>query len=235
MRSFRRNLSAFTIAICALAVGVRTVSSADCNRNGFDDAADLLPQSLGFGAPTYPVDGRPLLLIAADLDGDGSSDFVTLNEGFPPVVGDVSVLINKGNGTFQQAAKYPVGQSPVDLIATDINDDGRPDLAAANRGSNDVSVLLNRGDGTFTSCTFQPVGQSPVQLIAVDFQGDGRIDLATVGDICPSCCPPTAGAVSVLLGRGNGTFGIHCPLKTPGLGRLRLTGWSKDRLSDLRI
>ena len=58
----------------------------------------------------------------------------------------VSVLPGNGDGTFGTQVTYPTGSNPYDVVAVDLNGDGKLDLATANYGSgNDVSVLLNQG------------------------------------------------------------------------------------------
>ena len=57
----------------------------------------------------------------------------------------VSVLLNKGDGTFQRRLDYPTGRHvsyPTSVAIGDLNGDGKPDLAAANFGSNTVAVML---------------------------------------------------------------------------------------------
>ena len=55
----------------------------------------------------------------------------------------MSVLLNTGNGTFAPKVDYPTGTQPLSVAAADLNGDGKPDLAAANLGTNTVTVLLN--------------------------------------------------------------------------------------------
>ncbi|MBI4606570.1 MAG: VCBS repeat-containing protein, partial [Planctomycetes bacterium] len=146
-------------------------------------------------AVRYLVGINPRSLIAADIDGDGSLDLATANFGCPgcnpPQRGDISVLLNQGDGTFMDAVSHAAGSSPWSVIAADLNGDGRPDLATANYGVG-VSVLLNQGDGTFLDAgSYAAVGS----LIAADLNADGSLDLATEGGL----------GVSVLLNRGDGT------------------------------
>ena len=56
-----------------------------------------------------------------------------------------SVLLGRGDGTFTPPLDLAAGSSPVAVAVGDFNGDGRPDVAAANAGSNTVSVLLNDG------------------------------------------------------------------------------------------
>jgi uncharacterized repeat protein (TIGR01451 family) len=106
---------------------------------------------------------------------------------------------------FAPAKTYTVGTEPVTVVAGDFNGDGREDLAVLNRGSGNVSILLANGDGTFQPAMNFDVGiASPASIFAADFNGDGKQDLAVfaAGDATNN----VAGAVSVLLGNGNGTF-----------------------------
>ncbi len=92
---------------------------------------------------------------------------------------------------------YPVGSNPEHMVVGDFNDDGRPDLAVANRGSDTVSVLLGNGDGTFQAARDSAAGSSPSLVLTGDLNGDAKADLVTVSDHYGS---------HVLLGNGDGTF-----------------------------
>jgi hypothetical protein len=81
----------------------------------------------------------------------------------------------------------------------DFNDDGKPDLAVANRSSGDVSILLGNGDGTFQPATKYRVGATPSFVATGDFNGDHQLDLAVADGGSNSI-------VSILLGNGDGTF-----------------------------
>ncbi len=145
---------------------------------------------------TYPVLPSPVSIAVGDFNGDGSLDLAVAG-----LLGttQVSVLIGNGDGTFQPAVNYAVGNQPRSVAVGDFNNDGKVDLVTANALSNNVSVLLGNGNGTF-----QPPmnfgAPEEVQFVATgDFNGDGNVDLVTTSE---GACP----CVSVLLGNGDGTF-----------------------------
>ena len=91
----------------------------------------------------------------------------------------VSVLLGKGDGTFQPQQTYPVGNSPVGIVVADLNGDRLADLAVTNQTDNTVSVLLGNGDGTFQKQHTYAVGGGPYGIAVADFNGDGVPDVAT--------------------------------------------------------
>ncbi|MGO9814751.1 MAG: FG-GAP-like repeat-containing protein [Isosphaeraceae bacterium] len=139
------------------------------------------------------VGSWPNALVAGDFNRDGRPDLAVAK-----LPNDVSVLLNNGDGTFQDQMTYTVGTGPMEIVAGDFNRDGRTDLAVANHYDNDVSVLLGNGDGTFQNQMTYTVGDSPDAIVAGDFNGDGWTDLAVANEFDND--------VSVLLGNGDGTF-----------------------------
>jgi hypothetical protein len=74
--------------------------------------------------------------------------------------------------------------------------------------SNTISVLLGNGDGTFGPRTGFGTGFGPVSLAIGDLNGDGKPDLAVTNG------GGSFNTVSVLLGNGNGTFGLKTDFGT---------------------
>jgi FG-GAP-like repeat/FG-GAP repeat len=109
----------------------------------------------------------------------------------------VSVLANRGDGSFEARRDYETGGDPNWLAIDDLNGDGKLDLATANYTAHSVSVLFNRGDGSFTAKVDYPTGHGPVSVAIDDLNGDGKQDLATSNE---------AHSVSVLLNDGSGSF-----------------------------
>jgi hypothetical protein len=56
---------------------------------------------------------------------------------------EVYVYLGRGDGSLAPAHRVAVGTGPVDLVAADLNGDGKTDLATANDWSNSTTVLLS--------------------------------------------------------------------------------------------
>lgn len=100
---------------------------------------------------------------------------------------------------FPAVTRFQASTNPVAIVAGQFNQDAYPDLAVANRGANSISVFLNNGDRTFKSQVEYPTPYGPNALKAADVNRDGRLDLVAGS-------PGPWGVVTVLLGRGDGTF-----------------------------
>jgi hypothetical protein len=116
----------------------------------------------------------------------------------------VSVLLGKGDGTFQTPLSFSAGVSPTAVIVADLNGDGKPDLAVSDYGdtsgySQGVSLLLGNGDGTFGNPVTYTSGVGPHGVAAARFNGaSAPLDLAVANF--------GNGSVSVFVGNGNGTL-----------------------------
>jgi hypothetical protein len=113
---------------------------------------------------------------------------------------DVQILLGNGDGTFRAGASYPVGPSPMSVVAVDLNKDHKTDLVVAEFEGMGVAVFLGNGDGTFQSAVEYPVYFANAVAVA-DLNGDGNLDIAVASD--PKI---QRGAAAVLLGNGDGTF-----------------------------
>jgi hypothetical protein len=145
----------------------------------------------------------------ADVNGDRKPDLVVANlcaSSSDCNNGSVSVLLGNGDGTFQTALTYGVGNQPMSVVVADVNGDGKPDLVVTNYSDGEVSVLLGNGDGTFqTLVSYSSGGSNTAYSVAVgDLNRDGKPDLV-VTNLCVSS-PCAAGGVGVLLGNGDGSF-----------------------------
>jgi hypothetical protein len=158
----------------------------------------------------------PVSAAVGDLDRDGDIDAVATyaqwNLSFGPET-DVSIILNRGDGTFFNAAVYDCGDYPTSVAIGDLDGDGLNDLAITNRTSGQVSVLINASAATFPTRVSYPVQARPCSVVITDLNGDGHNDLAVANAQTDS--------VSILLNNGDGTFGPatnYWPYFIPDIG-----------------
>ncbi|MEZ0228357.1 MAG: FG-GAP repeat domain-containing protein, partial [Planctomycetota bacterium] len=183
------------------------VAIADVNGDGLRDVIVanpvgnqvnvLLGASGGaFGAATsYAVANAPSAVAAADLTGDSRPEIVVVTPG----ANQVAVLTNSGTGTFGAASTFAAGTSPVALALGDVSGDGKADVIVAGSGGT-ASLLLGTGAGAFGAPTASTVGAEPVAVTLADLDGDGRLDAVVVNGASQDV------SISILVGRGSGTF-----------------------------
>jgi len=156
----------------------------------------------------------PAFIATADFNRDQSPDIVlTQNIGGG---GELAVLLNRGDGTFETAAVYESGGLyATPLVVADANGDGKPDLLVSHAqfctGSSPnascIGVLLGNGDGSFQpAVTYESGGIGAWSLTAADFNGDGKVDVAVAHQCRPPSCTGPAAVVGVLAGNGDGSF-----------------------------
>jgi hypothetical protein len=152
------------------------------------------------GAADYPLGVSHQLtesIAAGDLDGDGRPEIVVAESGSVGYAGFLSLLRNRGDGTFAPPVAVPAGQSPVALVIADLDGDGFDDIAAADGKLNAVTLLRNQEGAAVVEAGSLPVGRSPVDVIAADLDGDGDRDIVTAN---------ASGSITVARNEGSLSF-----------------------------
>lgn len=176
----------------------------------------------------YTAAYDPSRSVLADLRRDGQPDIVTADW----AGGAVSILANRGDGTYIEgiAQRVPAGFGP--MVVGDFNGDGLPDVAGVV-DFQAVQVLLGTGNpvAPFRAGQLVSVPCASYQVVAADFNGDGKVDLAVP-------VPSTSlqeGRLAVLLGRGDGTVGppSFYPLGSIFAGALAVGDFNGDGKLDI--
>jgi len=166
---------------------------------------------------------------ACDLNNDGLQDVIVGRYPDASDRGNISVLLGKGNGTFEAERKVIVGlhvqsgdNSPYveDIEVADLNNDQKPDIIVAHNQTLTpvnfnrffVTILLGNGDGTFAapgSYFFNQDSFSFLQaksLAVADFDLDGQIDVLVCGGRSPDI-----GFLYPMKNLGGGNFSVTAP------------------------
>jgi hypothetical protein len=191
-----------------------------------------------FGRPMpLPAGSYPTAVAVADVNGDGRPDIVVADGGTPysygplgrpgyygygaygdydygPYYGTsggrpgISVLLNRGEGTFGAPTQAEIGGTPTSVAVGDVNGDGKPDVVATLSGTDYLAVAPGNGDGTFGKSSRFSAGDSPQAVVIGSLDGDGRPDLVALdqGHFSTQTNSFVGGGVSVLQGTGGGVF-----------------------------
>lgn len=206
----------------------------DCNGNGVSDDKDLVPERYGFARfAAYPVEAGATYIESrdhmgepVDLDGNDAMDLIVVNR----TANTVSVLLNRGDGSFLPQSSYKVGESPRWAVVGDFDGDEIPDVATANFTGRSVTVLTGVGDGTLDRRIDHALGYRPAAMTGGDFNGDRVTDVAVM-----FWDAPHKEGLTIFLNRGNGLFDAAAAyvLETYPAIELAVGDLNGDRIRDL--
>lgn len=156
--------------------GVKDVAGSVTN----DDAlcVRIADAPLSFGPPViYNVGGFPRS-IATGVFGEGEEvDLFCSN------LRDVSVLHGNGDGSFEGARGFPVGDEPQFVRAVDLDDDGNLDAVSIDLFQSKIVFMHGDGAGGFHNVGQVPLDPTTIEtpgfLLVRDFDEDGMLDVAT--------------------------------------------------------
>jgi hypothetical protein len=208
---------------------------------------DLIVRTANSRVWVFPGNGDGAFGAGASVGWTVFARYIGVNDINRDGLGDLVfggwVAFGNGDGTFAAPSAISPGlPSSLPSAVGDWNGDGAPDLAVSTvradeetrETSGSVTVALGRGDGTFdTPHDYAPFsGASIAAVKAGDFTADGAIDLIMLNTY------PTY-TVSLLVGRGDGTFGskrdFEPPLPPISAGVLALADWDQDGRLDLTL
>jgi hypothetical protein len=202
---------------------VNSIRTGDFNEDGRDDVftanADYSASVFLAGAngSMSPAPGSPIPSVSyvisgnlGDFNGDGHLDLVGATNDA------VEVRLGNGDGTFNAAITSVTNVDGADVAVADFNHDGKQDLVVAGYSTDQYELLLGNGDGTFTEAAGPLAGNGPIRIVVADFNRDGYADFATANLNVSAGVPPLAGAVTVLLNDGDGTFSQPSGSPYPG-------------------
>jgi hypothetical protein len=177
------------LLVCATVVLAARAESPPTNTFGFT------------GPEIYPIDKDISLLHAADIDEDGLTDLIVVNN----ARSKINILYNQTGKTNpvlpEEGIKKEINQLPPDarfhitsiasekrissLVVADLNGDGRPDLAYYGSDPKELVVLYNLGTNGWSPPKRWPLedGQLSVNALTTgDLHGSGRPGLILLGE-----------------------------------------------------
>jgi len=146
---------------------------------------------------------HPHTVAGCDVDGDGILDLVVDSWGEKRL----TLLRGDGKGGFRTPGEpIEVGRKPYrNLMAADLDGDGRCDLVSPSYDTGFVTVLFGDGHGGFRAAPPVAAGPAPFTVAVADLDGDGRLDLA-FSNYSGQLTDPSDDAITFLLGDGKGAF-----------------------------
>lgn len=140
-----------------------------------------------------PVGDFPTDIATGDFDGDDYPDLAVLTQ---DPENEMVLLYGKGDGIFDDVVTLDFG-SPNDVVVSNLNFDGIPDIAIAE-GFSTVKSLLGQENEQFILGGTATVGDAPIVLFSADLNRDGIADLVTGHGL--------SNDFSIIFGDGTGEF-----------------------------
>lgn len=148
----------------------------------------------------------------------------------PATSAPVAQIVNVArSNTFLNGASALAGSSPQGIVLGDFNNDGRADLAVADRNDNTTTVLIGKGDGTFATPVRLATITAPAFLVSGDVNRDGNADLIAAS---------SAGSIQVLYGDGAGGFSagaISSVFEAATISAIGIGDFNGDGIQDLAL
>jgi hypothetical protein len=192
-----------------------------------------------FQSPRIVSTTTPFSIVAADLNHDGKTDLVAVNNASKTTM---QIWISNGDGTFSKGQTlFPLNQQlfRYDSIVTgDFDGDGKPDVALIYSAAGPTTVQVWYGDGAgHLGSPYRindPNHFSDLYAVAADVNNDGRTDLvASVTSNNPNSVQGPLPELAFFTGNSNRTmsYSMLATLQCPG--PVAVADFNGDGLNDL--
>jgi uncharacterized protein (DUF2141 family) len=189
---------AFTLTVN----GSGFVSGATVHWNGAARTTTFVSSSqltAAIPASDIATAGTASITVANPAPGGGPSNRV-----FFPVTNTTRDVAFQGGVTLPGSSGFGNGGN---VVTGDFTGTGKLDLISTGPIAHSVGYWRGNGDGTFQSIVAVPVSIGAYNFAVGDFNGDGKLDIISTGFLPLAGNPGNQeGAISVLLGNGDGTF-----------------------------
>jgi hypothetical protein len=134
-----------------------------------------------------------------DFDADGIPDLVVATVGSNGQMGDVSIFLGKGDGTFAPAINIPVWTNATGIAVGNFVQGGPLDVVSIDQGSSANNLVLTITDGT---------GHLASQTLFTVPNTVGPVAVGPDSAYMAVITGPTPGGVAIYKSHGNGTFAV---------------------------
>jgi hypothetical protein len=117
---------------------------------------------------TYSLSSVPKLLVAADFNASTSIDLLVTSQ-------SSSSFLKNSSGTFTLGPGFVLNAD--NIIVSDINSDGKPDLICADQTANTVTTFTGGNNFTFGQAWTHTITMISKSLAWTDMNGDSKKDL----------------------------------------------------------
>lgn len=178
-------------------------------------------------AEAYKASGTPANLVTGDYNNDKNLDIAIAFNAVK--VNFIRLYHGNGDGTFQSPVRIPGGHQSSFIINHDMNRDGILDLISSSTMTDSLTLFLGDGKGSFQAAGEFAGEKGPEHLFPGEFTGDKSPDLVV--------CNRRDGSISILEGKGDGTFLFPHFNYPVGRNPRALTGadFNQDGLTDLAV
>lgn len=194
-----KELSSLVMRVRELATQAANGAISDTQRGSLNEEAGALMEEYRRIVKSTNLNGIPLL--------DGTFQMLTLQVGYASLNVGLGTLETEtcesqsavADGTLEPFASIAGSALQRQVIAVDVNKDGRLDLVTASEPVPSLAAYLGNGDGTFQAASNFSGGGNSFGVAAGDLNSDGLVDLVNAS--------PGNNRVYIQLGNGDGTFG----------------------------